>query len=242
MKDELGQRIKTQYENRTRYYLPRRTYTIIRCDGKNFSSYCKGLKRPYDKELVNSMNETTKHLCKQIQGSKFAYVQSDEISILLTDFEKDSTAAWYDGNIQKICSVSSSFCTSFFNQIRNKQGHDKLAQFDSRVFTIPDRTEVMNYFIWRNLDAARNSISMLGRTYFSHKQLINKNTSEIQEMLFQQYNINWSKEPAGFKNGRLIVKEYFVVGDTLRSEWVVIDSWKFTSDKDRLLKMIPDYS
>ena len=113
--------------------------------------------------------------------------------------------------------------------------------FDSRVFTIPDRTEVMNYFIWRNLDAERNSISMLGRTHFSHKELNKKNTSEVQEMLFQQHNINWSKQPEGFKNGRLIVKEYKDFNGTLRSEWTIQDAWKFTKDKDKLLKMIPEY-
>ena len=241
MKDDLGNRIKSQYENITKYFLPRRTYSIVRMDGKAFHSYTKNCKKPYDKELMESMNITAQFLCSQIQAAKFAYVQSDEISILLTDFEKETTSMWFDGNIQKISSVSSSICTAKFNQLRIKNFPDKLAMFDSRIFTIPDRIEVMNYFIWRNLDAERNSISMLGRTYFSHKQLNNKNTSEIQEMLFQQYNINWSEEPEGFKNGRLIIKEYKDINGTLRSEWDIKDAWKFTKDKDKLLNLIPDY-
>ena len=92
------------------------------------------------------MDETAKYLCENIQGAKFAFVQSDEISILLTDFDKLQTDAWYNGNIQKITSISASLATAKFNELRP----NKIALFDSRVFTITSNIEVENYFIWRH--------------------------------------------------------------------------------------------
>jgi len=202
MYDELGTRIKEQYEKRTRYFLPRRTYTIIRLDGKAFHSFTKSFAKPYDIHLMNSMDNTAKNLCIQIQGAKFAYVQSDEISILLTDFENEKTEAWFDGNIQKITSVSASIATGFFNSfIKN----NKIAFFDSRAFTIPDPVEVENYFIWRQKDAIRNSIQMTAQSLYSHKELNNKSQSDLQEMIFQKGQ-NWNNMPDGFKRGRTIFK------------------------------------
>lgn len=225
-KDELGERMKENYENRTRLFLPRRTYTIIRLDGKAFHTYTKGFHRPYDLELMSLMDDTAVALCEGIQGALMAYVQSDEISILLTDFDTIHTDAWFDGNIQKIVSVSASMATAAFNglvlhNIANKalQGDSKAkidlaaahanclkpAYFDSRTFSIPDRNEVFNYFIWRQQDATRNSIQMGAQSLYSQKQLNGKNTSELQELMFQK-GVNWDKYPAGFKRGRMILK------------------------------------
>jgi len=89
MKDDLGKRIKDQYESRTRYFLPRRTYTIIRLDGKAFHNFTGGMNRPYDLSLMNMMDETAKYLCQNIQGCQFAYVQSDEISLLIAHYNLD---------------------------------------------------------------------------------------------------------------------------------------------------------
>lgn len=118
MFDTLGDRIKRLYEKVTRYFLPGRTYTIIRVDGKAFHTYTKGLFRPFDAGLIEDMDNTAKYLCEHIQGAKFAFVQSDEISILLTDFDTITTQGWFEGNLQKMCSVSASFATAIFNQLR----------------------------------------------------------------------------------------------------------------------------
>ena len=118
MNDELGNRMKDQYENRTRYLIPRRTYTILRLDGKAFHTYTKGLNRPFDSSLIQDMNDAVIAMIGEIQGAVFAYTQSDEISVLLTDFEKESINAWFDGNIQKIASVSASMITAEFNRLR----------------------------------------------------------------------------------------------------------------------------
>ena len=172
--------MKEYYENRTRNFLPRRTYTIIRVDGKAFHTYTRGLETPFDGKLVSDMDETACYMCKNVQGAKFAFVQSDEISILLTDFDSLTTDAWFDGNVQKMASVSSSLATAKFNALRP----DKIALFDSRVFSIPSTVEVANYFIWRQQDATRNSISSVAQSMFSHSELENKNTNQMQEMCF----------------------------------------------------------
>jgi len=231
MNDELGNRMKNFYENRTRYLLPRRTYTIIRIDGKAFHTYTRGLKQPFDAGLIEDMNETAQYLCKNIQGAKFAFVQSDEISILLTDFETIATDAWFDGNIQKIASVSASMATAKFNHLRmsriikdstklEKDGlisirpiendllRMKLAEFDSRLYSIPSKIEVKNYFIWRQADCVRNSIQSVAQSLYSHSELNNKNTKQMQEMIWQK-GINWNNYDSTLKRGRFVIKESY---------------------------------
>lgn len=116
-KDDLGKRMKEYYEVRTRQFLPRRTNTMIRLDGKAFHTFTKGYKRPFDDELIDMMNQTTKYLCENIQGVVMGYTQSDEITLVLQDSKKLTTDAWYDGNIQKIVSVSASMATAYFNRL-----------------------------------------------------------------------------------------------------------------------------
>lgn len=257
MKDELGDRIKTYYEKRTKSSLPRRTNTIIRIDGKAFHTYTRGLKRPFDIELIKDMNETTKFLCENIQNAKFGYVQSDEISILLTDYDKLTTDAWFDGEIQKIVSIAASLATSKFNQLRLKRAlekeikdyikgnqHDvklfnfdytlnvdkvKLAQFDARVFTIPHEEEVINYFIWRQQDATRNSISAVAQSLYSHDELHGKTTDQMQEMIFQK-NQNWNDYPTGLKRGRTIVRRFVDVPTTFEIYQKAKDKSSFVVD------------
>lgn len=210
MNDELGTRMKDDFENRSRILLPRRSYTIIRIDGKAFHTYTKGLTRPFDDALMDDMDSTAKYLCENISGARFAYVQSDEISILITDSENEGTQAWFDNNLQKMCSVSASMATRSFNEarllLRNTNEGMKWAEFDSRVFQIPSRSEVANYFIWRQQDATRNSIQSVAQSLYKHQELNGKNTNELQEMIFKK-GINWNEYAAKYKRGRMISKE-----------------------------------
>ena len=235
MKDELGDRMKSFYENRTKQFLPRRTYTLIRIDGKAFHTYTRGLERPFDEKLINDMDETACYICKNVQGAKMAFVQSDEISILLTDFEKLGTDAWFDGNIQKITSISASLATAKFNELRP----DKIALFDSRAFTIPTKAEVENYFIWRQQDTVRNSISSVAQSLFSPKELHGKKTNDMQEMIFQK-GTNWNDFEPKKKRGRLIVKEYYDKKGAKRSRWVSIAPPTFTQEREVLSDLIPE--
>jgi tRNA(His) guanylyltransferase len=232
--DSLGDRMKDYYENRTRSFLPRRTYTIIRVDGKAFHSYTRGLTRPFDEKLVNDMDETACYMCKNIQGAKFAFVQSDEISILLTDFDTLTTDAWFDGNIQKISSISASLATAKFNELRPS----KIALFDSRVFVIPSDIEVENYFIWRQQDTVRNSIQAVGYSLYSPKEVYGKNTNELQEMCFQK-GVNWNDLPAKLKRGRLIIKEEYDKDGAIRTRWISSEPPIFTQERNILSSLIP---
>ena len=278
MKDALGDRMKSFYEDRTRTKLPRRSYTIIRIDGKAFHTYTRGLERPFDMWLMEDMDATAAYLCKNIQGAKFAYVQSDEISILITDFDDLGTHAWFDNNLQKMASVSASMATAEFNRLRLMRGFGNyeqtpmqgraiisqfnMAQFDARVFQIPFAAEVENYFIWRQQDATRNSISSAAQSLYSPKELNGVKTDGMQEMLFQK-GINWNNYSPREKRGSLIrkVERKFIKSDSIKAvaktpNTQVIDDkhiftrskWEadpetpiFTQEREYLRSFFPNY-
>lgn len=221
MKDELGDRMKSYYENRSKTFLVRRTPVIIRLDGKAFHTFTRGFNKPFDEAMCNAMQETMKYLCENIQGCVLGYTQSDEITLVLIDYQKLTTDAWFDYNVQKMCSVAASMATLVFNRrfqeqivelsYNGKLDDDELtssykrslktgAMFDARCFNIP-KEEVTNCILWRQQDATRNSISSAGQAYFSHKQLEGLNSNQIQELLFQEKGINWNDYPTKFKRG-----------------------------------------
>ncbi len=241
--DEIMLRMKSCYESRSKTFLTRRTPVIIRLDGKAFHTYTKGLNKPFDEGLIQDMQSTAIYLCQHIQGAKCAYTQSDEISILVTDFDTLTTDAWFDYNVQKMTSVSASLATGIFNQLRMSrhlseiwetdldnedilntfsENIDKLplANFDSRVFNIPP-DEVGNYFYARQRDAIKNSVAMLAQSLYSHSELYEKNGNEMQEMCFQKGH-NWNDLHWSKKRGSFIVKNiywnnvYLVTGDATK--------------------------
>lgn len=269
MLDSLGDRMKADFENRFRTYLPRRTYTLIRVDGKAFHTYTKGLIRPFDDALMDDMDATAKYLCKNIMGAKCAFVQSDEITIVITDFEKTTSQAWFDNNLQKMCSVSAAMATKAFNEARFKRylrekfkggistitdkwfeqlNKQKWAEFDSRVWQVPQRTEVFNTLVWRQQDATRNSIQSVAQTLYRQKELEKKSSKEQQDLIFAK-GINWNEYAPKYKRGRMIVREvYFkmpeTVGDekiepALRTRWISQEPPIFSQDHSYLDKLIP---
>lgn len=228
-KDSLGDRMKA-YEDCYRVKLPQRMPVVLRIDGKAFHSYTKGCKRPVDENLVNCMNDTAKYLCENIQGAKLAYVQSDEISLLVTNYETINTQSWFDNNLIKMVSISSAMASAKFTSISDTIfGKSKMATFDSRAFVLPI-LDVCNYFVWRQQDATRNSVQMLARSMYSHKECNNLNNSQLQEICFKK-GVNWNDCPTSQKRGRCIVKEMKLktginpktntAFSAMRSEWVV---------------------
>ena len=203
MKDDLGRRMKQDYEDALRLYLPRRSYVVIRIDGRGFHKFTAGLPRPYCRELANALDEAALCLCQEAIGCRFAYGQSDEYSFLLTDFEREDASLWFDGNVQKVVSVSASLFTGAFNRAFDSK---KIAVFDSRVMVISQRAEVSRYFLWRQLDASANSLNMLASAHFPHKELLGKTTAEKHDMLHAK-GLNWAKEPADFKRGRVVLRD-----------------------------------
>lgn len=227
-RDSLGTRMKTYYEEVPKFRLYRRTPVAIRIDGKAFHTFTRGFKKPFDEILIKSMQQTMLYLCENIQGCVLGYTQSDEITLILQDYKTLTTSAWFDYEIQKICSISASMATMAFNKFFEQNVYDenplgsvnsencelintyinaikKGAMFDARCFNIP-KEEVTNLIFWRQLDAARNSVQMVGQAYFSHKELQNKSCSDIQDMLMEKYNINWNDFPTTQKRGSCAVR------------------------------------
>ena len=200
--NSLGDRMKKNYENRYRIKLSRRIPVIIRLDGRAFHNLTRNCEKPFDNHFSACMELTALDLCAEIQGAKCAYVQSDEISILVTDFDKLTTEAWFDYNIQKMVSVSAGLASSKFSRYFS---YVSVGIFDSRVFSIP-REEVANYFIWRQSDWIRNSVAMLSQSVYSHKELHKKNQSDMHEMLHAK-NINWSDLDGKWKNGVFVYRD-----------------------------------
>lgn len=211
----LGERMKANYEDRYRSYLTRRTPVIMRLDGKAFHTFTRGCEKPFDNFLSNAMYKTAEDLCRQIQGAQCAYIQSDEISILITDYNRLETQAWFDYNVQKMVSVSASIASVYFHENYQENLTDALPIFDSRVFNIP-KEEVNNYFIWRQKDWERNSIFMLANHHYSATELHGKTNSDKHEMLHKK-GVNWAELEDRWKNGRFMTHSHWE--DTDNRTW-----------------------
>lgn len=270
-KTSLGDRMK-EYEKASRTHLTRRTPVIIRVDGKAFHTFTKRFKNleeyghpspkeyaienpndpplekirerttPFDHRMHACMSGTARWMVHFIQNAQFAYTQSDEISILLVDWKKLNTDAWFGNQVQKMCSVAASMATAYFYNIY--QEYDKIVygphmpMFDARVFNIP-KEEVANYFIWRQQDATRNSINMLGQFHFSHKELQGKNTSQVQDMLMLHRGTNWNDIETWQKRGTCVFKTH-----RFSSSGPVIDLTPpiFTKEREYVEKWLdPEY-
>lgn len=257
-RSDLAERMKG-YEKRNRYYLQRRMPVILRLDMRAGHSFTRGFERPFDEVFIKSMQDTAKYLCENIQNCKLSYQQSDEITLLLVDYDKLNTDCFFDYRIDKLCSIAASMATMAFNKAFVKEvkkysfelsmgihtdeerrlldiydkAIDKGAMFDARCFNIP-KEEVTNLCYWRQLDASRNSIQMVGQANFSHKELQNKSCNDIQDMLMTQKGINWNDLPTYQKRGSCCVRNKIIIEsdgvmataqlrDTSRSEneWII---------------------
>lgn len=226
--NELDKRMKV-YEKASETYLTRRVPVILRIDGKAFHSFTRGFKRPFDEVFSAAMARTMEYMCKNIQGCIFGYKQSDEISLVLVDYRKLNSDAWFDYRKGKMISISASMATVAFNKFfaeevskfgqahatitgrmdtaenqalyeAYKRSMESGAMFDSRCENYP-KDEVVNYVYWRQTDASRNSIQMVGQANFSHSELQDKSNSDIQDMLHEQKGINWNDTPTMWKRG-----------------------------------------
>lgn len=192
---KLSDRMK-RYESVSKDYLMPRTPVIIRVDGKAFHTWTKGLQEPFDGAFYAAMAKTALTMAETMQNAVFAYGQSDEISFLLKDYDGLNTEQWFNGNIQKIASVSASMASAFFNSyVKDLEIPDRApAVFDARVFNLP-MAEVCNYFIWRQEDGIRNSVQRVGRYYLGHKSCLNKSNEELKEELRQMDEpFDWERD------------------------------------------------
>lgn len=252
----IGDRMK-EYEYVSRNFLTRHIPVVIRVDGKAFHTFTKGMTKPFDSILMTAMQETMKYMCENIQGCVLGYTQSDEITLVLTDYDTIATDAWFGYNIQKMSSISASMATLAFNKAFRRIVQDQLtgtageddetfqrlrtyaleksdkAMFDARVFTVP-KDEVCNCLIWRQQDATRNSIESVGQAYFSTKKLFKKNCNEIQDMLFTEHAINWNDYPTDCKRGACCHREIVetVMPHPKTGEMITVSRKRWKIDRD----------
>jgi tRNA(His) 5'-end guanylyltransferase len=234
MPNDLGSRMKENYEDRYRIYLTRRTPVIIRLDGKAFHTLTSKCQRPFDQHFINSMLYASEETAKEMQGFKLAYVQSDEVSFLLTDYDNLDTEAWFDYNLNKIISVSASTMSVYFNdfffhtsEIDRKT--PSYGIFDGRAFNIP-KEEVANYFLWRYRDWERNSLLMYCQSFFSHKEMLNKD-KEGQHELLHSIGKNWAMDLSNReKNGTFLLGNGNLIDDFVAS-YETINSFFMEDEK-----------
>lgn len=273
-RSDLANRMKEFYETIPKTRLMRRCPVVVRLDMRAGHTFCRGFERPFDELFIKSMQETAKYMCENVQGCVLSYQQSDEISLILVDYKKLNSSAFFDYEVQKVCSITASMATMAFNKYFEEEvrynsdifyepwNHDekekklfssyfksikKGAMFDSRCFNIP-KEEVTNYIYWRQLDASRNSVQMVGQANFSDKELHKKTTNQIQDMLMTQKGINWNDFPTYQKRGSCCIKEVYYVGEngeevsiedsnkddvTKRSRWIIDENIPIFKGEDR---------
>jgi tRNA(His) 5'-end guanylyltransferase len=205
-KDNLGDRIKTIYEDAHRIILPGRMPVLVRNDGVSFHRLTRYMDKPFDARFIFSMIAATKYLCENVQNCVLGYTQSDEISLVLINYKRLNTSSWFNNNLQKIASVSASMATLAFNRELSNYYPDKEGYFDGRAFVVP-REDICNALLFRQQDSSRNSVQMLGHYYFSQKQLHGLSNFQVQDKLMLEAGINWDHLNVMYKRGTCIVKK-----------------------------------
>lgn len=212
----LAERMK-RYEKTYNQIVQPRMPLIIRVDVKAAHTLVKrlGAEKPFDDTFAENMDSVAKRLVEEIQNSRVAYIQSDEISVLLVDFNKFDTDQWFDGKLQKIVSVSAAIASASMT-IRLLRP----AYFDSRVISLPEE-EVCNYFVWRQRDWIRNSIEMVARAHFSHKELHKVSNRDALGML--------KKKDIDFET---LYNDYWKLGRTFDVKNGLKEAVKFETTRD----------
>lgn len=239
--DSLGDRMK-RYETVFKTRLTPRTPALIRLDGKAFHTFTQAMDRPYDARFHRCMWRAAQTLCEEVEGCKLAYVQSDEITLLLNDYGTLQTQPWFDYEVQKLCSVSASTCTvsfyaAFLAEFSLERLPGRFPAFDARCWNVP-KEEVANAFIWRQQDATRNSISMLAQAHFSHKELHGVSSAGMQDKLMLEKGINWNDCPIPQRRGVCVVRETYELpvegqAPAVRHRWVTDEAIPiFTKDRE----------
>jgi tRNA(His) guanylyltransferase len=219
MSEPIGDRMK-RYEHASKTTLTWRMPVIIRIDGRAFHTYTSGLDRPFCEKFIHAMNLTAQAVCEDAQGAALAYVQSDEISILLHGYRRLDSRPWFENEVQKIVSIAAGLASATFTAASTPLfGRIKPACFDARAFVLPE-SEVNNYFLWRQQDATRNAIQMTAHAHYSQRALHGKNRDDMRAMLLAK-GIDFEAQPTHHRRGRCLFRESFEEKDAVRHRWVV---------------------
>ena len=251
------------YRGLTDYRLLPNRDILVMLDGKNFSKLIKNnFKKPFDDDFIDMMNKTAQFLCENVQGCKFAYTQSDEISLLITDYETTETDTLFGGRLCKIQSILASLATSEFNRQfilyniyhsdkRNIGAGDcvdiiekmKMAQFDCKVWVVPSQNDAFAWFLYRQLDCVKNSKQQTAQTYLPHKQLVGHNADEQIQMVAEKNGIDWYAFDNKYKYGRFVykVKKQMTTtlpsGETIeytRNKFTPVGAWDLTTEEGKI--------
>ena len=240
------------YRGLTDYKLMPRSYVMVMVDGRSFSTMIKNkFEKPFDDDFIGMMNETAVYLCENVSGCKFAYTQSDEISLVLTDFDDRNTESFFGYRLTKMLSVIASLATAKFNQLmtayqlRNAgpgvgTAIEKLPlyQFDCKCWNVPCYEDVFAWFLYRQIDCIRNSKQQAARAYLSHNKLMNLDTDKQIQLLKNEKGVDWNEYEDGKKYGRFIYREELEcfnqeIGESYyRHKWLCHDGFRLTSDEE----------
>jgi tRNA(His) 5'-end guanylyltransferase len=242
------------YRNLSDYRLLPNSHVIVMCDGRSFSKLIKNeFQKPFDDEFISMMNETAKYVCENVQCCKLCFVQSDEFSLYLTDFDTPQTESFFDYRLCKLLSIISSLATSKFNQLltvyylkkSQKQSledsictisNQKLVQFDCKCWNVPNFNDVFAWFLYRQTDCIRNSKQQTSQTFLSSKKLVKLNTDEQIELLLSEKGIDWHTYSNDKKYGRFIYKQKVLCQNIelntqyYRNKWIVYPAFQLTDD------------
>ena len=223
--------------------------------------------KPFDVNFIDMMNKTAQYLCQMVQGTHLAYVQSDEITLIIKKNTEDSDV-FFGGRLCKMQSIIASLATAKFNQLMilyNMEYHPNinplntientaLCQFDCKIWDVDNANDAMAWLLFRNIDCTRNSKQQTCQTYLSHKELMGKHTDEQVALLLEEKGIDWFDLPDGQKYGRLIQKQMvtemrsFTAKDGIertesctRSKWLIVDGFDLTisENRERITEMYP---
>ena len=243
------------YQSISDYKLMPNSYVLVHCDGRAFSSLIKKrFKQPFDRDFIFIMNETARYLCENIGGCKMAYVQSDEITLVLTDFDTETTDSFFGYRMCKLISTIAAMATAKFNRLWMQSQEDielsikelPLVTFDCKVWNVPTYNDVKAWLIYRQNDCVRNSINQTAYSVFSHKELEGLKTPERLVKLLGK-GIDWDGFDDALKYGRFVYKKPIVtinnqtVEVTERYAWFVTNAFKITDNKEMFdeLNIIP---
>lgn len=206
-RDEFGDRLKAYEATETGRRLDPALPVYARIDGRGFSKFTRGMRRPFDPRMMACMQATTRHLVAETDA-RIGYTQSDEIS-LVWEIRQDMPGSqmFFDAKVQKLCSVLAGLATAAFTRAVLTSGDANFAayacrmpHFDARVFNLPTRDEAANAFVWREMDATRNAVSMAAFAHFSHKSLHGVSVSGMRARLAEA-GIRFEDYPEDFQRG-----------------------------------------
>ena len=227
-----------EYQKRRDYHVDADKFIIAHIDGRSFSKMIKNkFQKPFDRDFINMMNETASYLCAMVQGVHLAYVQSDEISLLIKKNTPESDV-FFGGRLCKMQSIIASLATAKFNQLMAAKTIQNnmyeitlmdfedtedtvyspsdcvdtvlnmaLCQFDCKVWDVDTANDAMAWFLFRNIDCIRNSKQQAAQTYLPHNVLLGLDSDTQIKMLLDEKGVDWNSFSGGEKSGRLIYRE-----------------------------------